>query len=239
MKAFSDSISNLMRHRFTTVATIISISLILVIFNVLIAVNNVTTNSINELANKINLNVFLTNDVTDSQVNELTAFVEKFTEVTHLEHVSQAEALKLIERKYPQSIEFLSDFDIENPLPQSLRITTKTLDDQNKIAGELEESKFKDLILKSEIKNQNTEAVNNVVQNLVKMKKFSFQILLWMIATFIIAGGLIIYNALKTTLYTRKNEIQIMQFVGATYTKIIAPYAFEGAILGGSSFLIA
>ncbi len=238
MRTLFESINNLKRNRFMTVATILSISLILVIFNVLITVNQITKTSVNKLANKINYVVYLQDDTTIEEQNEMKKFIDKFNYTISSEIVTKENALKEIEEKYPTTVEFLSEFEIENPLPVSIKVVTKEIEDHEKLEEEIFKSKYQDSILRSEVKNQYNNTIENIVSNLVKVKQFSLQILLWMIITFITAGGLIIFNALKTTLYTRKNEIQIMQFVGATFRKITMPFIIEGALLGGLSFLL-
>lgn len=237
MKIFQESILNLKRHRFMSVVTILSISLILVIFNVLITVNFITKAKINELANKITLKIFLVEEVNDQQITNLISYVDdKYKSVKSIEHLSKDDALELIEEKYPTAVQFLSDFDINNPLPESIEIETKTLEDQQAIKQDLAQSEFNQIILSSDIKEVHNQTVNTVVNNLVQVKKFSFQVMLWMIITFIIAGGLIIFNAIKITLYSRRQEIQIMQFVGATYKKIMTPFILEGVLLALLAF---
>ena len=76
MKIFQESILNLKRHRFMSVVTILSISLILVIFNVVITVNFSTKAKINELANKITLKIFLVEEVNDQQITNLISYVD-------------------------------------------------------------------------------------------------------------------------------------------------------------------
>lgn len=238
MRILTESINNLKRNRLLSLATILSIALILVVFNVLISVNFITKANIAELADKMNVSVYLKPETSIEQTNQLATFITSMPEVVSIKQVSKEDALKLVEQKYPESVKFLEEFNVENPLPSSIQIKTKKLEDQSIVRDAITTSQFKDIILKSEIKNKHNQTIEIVVNNLIQIKKFSFQILLWMIITFVIAGGLIIFNAIKTTLYTRRNEIQIMQFVGATYKRIILPFIFEGMLIGLAGFLI-
>jgi cell division transport system permease protein len=222
-----------------TVATILSISLILVVFNVLITVNQITKTSVDKLADKINYVIYLNDKTTNENLTDIKEFIDKFNYTKNSTIVTKENALSEIKELYPDTVEFLDEFEIENPLPTSIKVLTKTIEDHERIDAEIYKSKYKDLILRSEVKNQYNNTIKNVVENLIKIKQFSIQILLWIIITFITAGGLIIFNALKTTLYTRRSEIQIMQFVGATFRKIMMPFIYEGAILGLLSFLLS
>jgi cell division transport system permease protein len=238
MKILNTVVKNLVRHRFMTIAAIISIAMILVVFNVLINVNQIAKKSINNLSSKIHLSLYLTEETTTKDRDAIAAYITKFSEVEFVQHISKEEALKTVENKYPESADFLKQFGIENPLPESLQIKTISINDHQKILNAINESKFSKNVLRSEVNDKYNKTMENVIKNLQNVKTYSFQILLFMIITFIIAGGLIIFNALKTTLYARRGEIQIMQFVGATSSKIMVPFIFEGAILGLTAFIV-
>jgi cell division transport system permease protein len=47
------------------------------------------------------------------------------------------------------------------------------------------------------------------------------------------------FNAIRTTLFTRRNEIQIMQFVGATFKRIMVPFIIEGILIGLLGFALS
>jgi len=238
MKIFEESTSNLKRHSFMSAVTIVSISLILVIFNVLITINFITKNKIEQFSNKINLKIFLEESANEEDISNIITYLNGFKSVTKITHISKEDSLQLIEEKYPESITFLDEFNIQNPLPESLEVKTKTLEDQTQINETLKKSKYKDLILNSDIKKIHNQTINVVVENLVKVKQFSFQILLWMIITFSIAGILIILNSIRTTLYNRRQEIQIMQFVGATFKRITLPFILEGMLIGAIAYFL-
>lgn len=48
----------------------------------------------------------------------------------------------------------------------------------------------------------------------------------------LLTGGILIYNAIKLTIISRRREIRIMQLVGATRTTIVTPFLIEGVVQG-------
>ena len=62
---------NLKRNRIFSLATILSISLILLIFNVLLTVNSVTKRQINQLSEKITLNIYLANGAETESIKKM------------------------------------------------------------------------------------------------------------------------------------------------------------------------
>jgi len=204
---------------------------------VLLTVNSITRDQITNLSDKINLNIYLKNNVRENTITEIESFLKNLPEVESTKIVNKDEALKLLETKYPESSEFLDEFNIDNPLPNSIQVKTINLEDQNNVLKVLEQSNFKDSILKSENKQEYNQTISQVVQNLIGIKNFSFQIILWVMITFVIAGSLIMFNAIKTTLFTRRSEIQVMQYVGATFKRIMMPFIIEGTLIGALGFL--
>lgn len=232
MRIIRESFLNLKRNRFLTLASIISIGLILLIFNILITVNTITKNQIENLADKINLNIYIQNSVSENDINLIQDFLTKLPEVDAVKKISKQEALAKIEEKYPDSSDFIQEFNIENPLPNTLQVTTRNLEDKNKVINILNRSDYKDFIFKSESKNEYNQTITTVINNLINIRNFSFQVILWVIITFVVSGSLIMFNAIRTTLFTRRNEIQIMQFVGATFKRIMLPFIIEGVLIG-------
>ena len=54
-----------------------------------------------------------------------------------------------------------------------------------------------------------------------------------------LASALIISNAIRLSVYARRDEIEIMQLVGATNRFIIAPFYLEGAATGAGAAMAA
>lgn len=236
MRVITESINNLRRNNILSLATILSIALILLIFNVLITVNSVTKRQITALSDKINLNIYLSTAAEEDQIKQLRDFVAEQDGVENVEIINQDAALKLVKSKYPESVSFIEEFKLKNPLPASLQIKTAELEDQNTILKAINASDYAGLVYRSGLKKEQNETITKVVNNLIKIRDFTFQILLWMIFTFIVAGSLITFNAIRTTLHTRRTEIQIMQFVGATFDRIMYPFIFEGMLIGALAF---
>jgi cell division transport system permease protein len=238
MKIIQESFTNLKRNRLLTLASIVSIGLILMIFNILLTVNSITKSQIENLADKINLNIYIQNNISDNDINQIQEFLQTLPQVESVKKISKETSLEQIQSKYPDSSDFIEEFNIENPLPNTLQVKTKELEDKDQVIAQLQKSEYNDLVFKSESKNEYNKTIQTVIKNLAGIRDFSFQIILWVMITFIIAGSLIMFNAIRTTLYTRRSEIQIMQFVGATFQKIMYPFILEGVLIGFFGFTL-
>ena len=57
-------------------------------------------------------------------------------------------------------------------------------------------------------------------------------VFMWFLAILGVVSIFIIINTIKLSVFSRRNEISIMQYVGATGWFISLPYIIEGAVIG-------
>ena len=76
------------------------------------------------------------------------------------------------------------------------------------------------------------EVINNL-KSVVMLILAGFSMVLFIIAVFIIL------NTVKLSVHSRKNEIEIMRYIGATNFFIIFPFLLEGVIIGLLSGIVA
>lgn len=238
MSIIKESWTNLKRHNLLSIATIISLSLILVLFNVLISVHLQTTNVINELSDKINYTLYLDANTPQDTITEVQQFLDKQPEIINTEFISQDSSIQKLQDKYPNSTEFIQRYELKNPLPNSFKVTTQELEQHATLRQKLESSDFSQYIVKSKLRQDHAVTLNKIVNNFINIKNLSLKAFLGIIIIFVFAGALITFNAIKTSIYNRKNEIQIMQFVGATFDRVRAPFLIESLMIGLFSFLL-
>lgn len=236
-KSFHEAATAILRNRFLSAVTIISIAFILLIFNILFAVNQIANQTINGLSEQVTLQVYLKKNISETKLEPVLNELKKLNYLTQIDYQSSTESLKKLAKKYPDSIEFLSKYDLKNPLPAVVILGTKSLEDHQKLLKTLEAEPFNDYFRFDDNTSQKS-TIKTVVNNLIKIKSFTFQLILWVMLTFSLGGSLMIFNALNITLFNRRKEIQIMQFVGATHQTIKKPFVIEGVLYGLFAFFL-
>ena len=118
---------------------------------------------------------------------------------------------------------------IENPLPDSFRITVKNLETFDETLLQIESTKNVNTVRESQ------EIVNqiSILQRSVRM------ISVVLIAALILVSLFIIANTVRITMASRKIDIQVMKSVGATNAFICWPFMIEGIFIGLVSGLLA
>lgn len=238
MNTLKESLTNLRRHNLLTFATVVSLGLILVVFNVLISHHLKAESFIQELSQKINLTIYLESDVEEPQIQAIQQYLENQPEVTEVIFLSQEDALNSLSQKSPSSVDFLENYGLENPLPNSFKVKTLNLEDQEIIQERIQASAYKEDLLETRLEKERKNTIQKVIQNLIYIKDTSLNAFLGILIIFGLAGSLITFNAIKTSLFNRRNEIQIMQLVGATLSRIRSPFLLESLLIGILSFLV-
>lgn len=243
-RGISLGITNFWRNKFLSIATITVMAVIIFIFNIILAVQHIGNESINALSERVDIVIYLHEDIDYFTAQKITTQLENVQGVKSVKFTSKEEALDIVSQTHPQTAEFLKKFNITNPLPPSLSITTFSPEDHANVQAFMQQSEFKSFMQNYITEGTSGESVilSSVADNLQNMSTFVRQIIFWMVLVFILGGTLIIVNAIQITIYSRRQEIHIMRLVGATPGFIRLPYVFEAILYAffavGLSFLI-
>ncbi len=173
--------------------------------------------------------VYLQDNITKKDMEKLKSYFSSMREIDEYLYVSKDQALKQFRKRLARNQTILDNLDV-NPLPASFELKFKKkyrhyekiksiAEDVNKFKG-IESLEFGEGWLER-------------IETILFFLKFVVLAIGGLICVGII---LIISNAIKLSLYARKDEIEIMQLVGATDWFIKGPFLLEGIIQG---FLVA
>ena len=198
----------------------------------LIGVSFILVQNIQKLVSDVeNQNVvvaFVKDDIERGAVEQVGNDLRAIENVTDVEYVSKEEGFN------EQLDEFGVDRDlmkgvIENPLPDSFRITVSNIDlfDETLVA----------------IKNvPNVDAVREsqeLVNQISTLQKSITAICIVLVVALILVSLFIIANTIRITMASRKIDIQVMKSVGATNAFIRWPFMIEGIFIGFISGVLA
>lgn len=231
------SLVELRRNILRSLATILIISLVLSTLSVAMIVSFVTEQGIKIINTKIDLSVEVLDNVSLDKINPLIKEIEVLPYVTKVTYISKNQALEDFRAEHPELPDFLTTYNISNPLPANLRIS---LTDPKKYADMisfLDQKNNLSLINISKARDNytNRDRIEQLISITDSVKRFLYLF----ITIFAAIGVLIIVSTVQLSLNSRKKELSIMQVVGASYQRILLPFAIEATILSTVSTLIA
>lgn len=177
---------------------------------------------------KIDVSVFLTQDVTPAERESIDAQLVALPGVQHVYYESQAQAYQRFKQEFANSPD-LVDNTPESALPESFRVKLRNPQNYS--------------IVTSAMANQ--PGVEQVVTQSSILGKFfnmmdGLQTASWVAALVgLLASVLLVYNATRISAFSRRRETGIMRLVGASRAYIRLPFVLEGALSGFAGALLA
>ncbi len=222
------ALQNIGRNGFLSVATSLMMGLILFIFNVVLVLNILTQSSLNQLGSKVDLLLYLSDEVSVLESTELLQDLRELPGVVEVNYKSKEEALAEFLSVFPEKEDPFTRYGLENPLPSSIQVITQSPEQHQDVLSHLNNSIYAPLLLDVESSEEN----QNIIKNLLQITRFTRQLVFGVTLAFLLGSLMMIANAIHLSIYTRKTEIHIMQLVGARPFTLFAPFLMEGAFYG-------
>ncbi len=220
---------NFKRNSWLASGTIGIMVLALLIFSGLVAFNVVSQTTVASLEEKVDVTAYLKTEVSDDQARDIVHELESMSGVSFVNYVSRDQALEDFKKRH-QDEELVQQALLElgeNPLQASLEIKAGDSSQYASLVGFIENSSFRNLIDKIDF--YENEIVINRLQKISSGLRVG-GILVTLILSLI--AILITFNTIRLTIYSQKQEIEIMRLVGASNWHIRGPFVVEGAIYG-------
>lgn len=203
-------------------------TLTLITLSIFFILNIVVTSSTAKLEDKLDITITITEQATGEEVQDFIKIIETKPEVKKLDYIDKSELLtewQDLFKKEPEFRDLITKDD--NPLLREVRVWAHDSDNLKKIATFVEKKEF-DLIINSVSYRDNQSKINEIIN----YSKFLRKISLIMSLVFTAIALFVIFTTIRLTIYSRREEIEIMRFVGATSLLIRAPFILEGILYG-------
>ncbi|GHV35883.1 cell division protein FtsX [Synergistales bacterium] len=164
----------------------------------------------------------------DSNPENVAIAIRKLPIVADVRAISPDDALARLQARMGSQAGVLNLIG-ENPLGWSLEIHVKTASGvQGLVRNLMSMSEIEDVVYSG-----------MVVERLASMSKIADSATATMFLLSIMITSLVVYNTIHISLYSRREEINIMFLIGATRAYIATPFVLEGTLLSLLGALIA
>ncbi len=223
---FTSAWQGFSRNPFMSIASSLTVSLMLMLFAFFVVTDRGLQSAVALLESKVELVAYLSDDAKVSQVLDLRARLEKDPAVSRVDYVSKDDALQRLKTLAASRGDIAPIEQIgSNPLPASLELKLANAQDSRRLAGELRAEAGNGVI---------TDVVDNpeVVDKLLTITRVlsigGVVVLVMMLGVALF----VIVNTIRIAVHARRDEIEIMQLVGATDRLISLPFVIEGMLVG-------
>ena len=212
---------NIFRNKLFTLASIATISACLFLFGLFYAIVSNFQNIVKSAEQGVSVTVFFDAGLEDSRIQEIGEMIARRTEVSNVHFVSAEEAWESFKTEY---LGEYADGFTENPLADSAnyQIYLNDVSMQSALVTYLESISGVRQVNRSEITATTLTGVNALVA----------YVSVGIIAILLAVSIFLISNTVMIGISVRKEEINIMKYIGATDFFVRSPFVIEGMLIG-------
>ena len=199
--------------------SILMVSLLLVGCSVLLMMNVNTIMQNIEDTNEIA--IYLGEDVTQKQKDHIRAVLEKNGEISEVTYRSKEEALEEFRGNMAEYSELLDYLD-ENPMPETFLVRVSDISRIRQVVTEINSIEGVEKV----------QAPYDFAGILIEIRNTFSIIAGAVLLALVVVSIVIVSNTIRTSVFSRRNEISIMRYVGATSGFIKTPFFVEGMFIG-------
>lgn len=212
-----------------SVAVLMSCLVVLGCFALLVININVNLDKIAEL-NEIM--VYCEYDLEEEKVQAVNDAIDKLEDVDTCTRITKEQALEQMKEEAGEHGDIYDDMVDDNPLSESFEVKYKVGSDESAVFN-----------LESQLRNiEGVRKINSVYQTAKTVDSFKSGIMLvfvWFLIILFVVSIFVIINTIRLAVYSRRHEISVMRYVGATNRFITLPFLFEGVIIGSFAAVFA
>ena len=215
-------VDNVWKNRMMAFASfcVLLVSLLLVGISVLAYYN--VNSIIGGIEEKNEVIVYFNDDTDDEMLKEIGSKLRAMPNVSEVVFYSKEEAYESLKASMAEYEVLFDSLGDDNPLVDAYRIKVNNIDE---IQSTIAEIRKLDNIY-------SIRAPYDFVNILVQLRTILTWVMGAIILAMVIVSMVIISNTTKASVYARREEIQIMKYVGATDAFIRFPFFIEGMITG-------
>jgi cell division transport system permease protein len=219
---FSEAFKSIGANVSTTVASAVSVLIGMFLIGVFIGLGTWLVSWSDAKKRELAVHVFITDEATSKQVNQLRVLLESDTRVKQggITYISKADALAIMRKRSPELTQNLAS----NPLPASFDVIPNKGEDTEAIAQSVKSSK---LVAVGEVRWG-----KEVSKRILQIARAIQIVFLIAVVILLAASTILIANTIRLSIFARRREIEVMKLVGATNWFVRGPFMLEGVLTG-------
>jgi cell division transport system permease protein len=223
--------ASLWRSRGSSAFAVLAIALALIVLGALLIVTWNAEQLLARWSSAAEFSVYLSDDATSEQRGGIEAAIDQSGLADGRDFVSKAEALTRFRREFAELADLTSGFD-ENPFPASIEVRIRPGSDHDAAEGLVRR-----LIATPGVADARYDRdwLTRVGAGLKTIRAAGIALALLMA----VAAAVTVATVVRLGLRARRNELEIMELVGAPLAFIRGPFVAEGFLQGGIGALLA
>ncbi len=233
-RVFRSGLTSFWRNGFVSLSSLVVMFITLFMISSLIFMSAILQFSLNEIKDKVDINVYFSLDAEEADIFRLKNSIENISEVDSVNYISRDLALENFKERHKddsRTLAALAELD-DNPLSASLSIKAKQPSQYEGIAKFLDNEDLLNANNNSIIEKVNYYQNKVVIDKLTKITEATNTLGFWLAILFLIISIIITFNTIRLAIFISKDEIAVMRLVGASDRYVKGPFVVSGILYG-------
>lgn len=233
-------VAGFIRSGFVSLAAVLVMALTLFVLANIIISNAAMKSTLESIQTKVDVSVYFKTTATDDQIEAIKTSLEALPEVASVTFVSRDQALADFRERHANdqlTIQALDELG-ENPFGSSLEIRARETSQYESIAEYLTGQQESGTSAGDAIDKINFYQNKAAIDKLTDIIDTSERNGIAKIIIFALSSVLIAFNTIRLAIYTAREEIGVMNLVGASRWYVRGPFVVTGVLYGLSAAVI-
>lgn len=220
-------LTNFWRNRWLSFTATLIMTLTLLIISFFVISTLAIGKQTDTIRSRMDVSVYFNESASTAQIIDLQKNLAARSDVKTVKYLSKEDALAVCKTNPKCKEALATNTSNENALPRSLEIKATKAENLQAIADYLKNDELASIVHNISYKDNKT-MIDKIIAFTSFGKEFG-----WLICiVFILISVSVIINTVRLTIFTRKDEIEIMRLVGANDTFVRIPFVIEGFLYG-------
>lgn len=236
LRVLKFALQGFFRNFWLSLVTITMMLMAVLSVTLLMTMDYVKENTLRSVESQIDILVEMQKSATREQVENLVIDLEDLAEVEDISIISPEKNKEIFIANNPdKKVQEVLDLygENENPFAYSLAIKAYKLSQYSNIIDFVNQEKYASLVETSDVDTH--EEIIGKINNISDfLNKYSWYIT----AIFLLISAIVIFNTIRISIYTRRDEIMIMKLVGAGNWIVRVPFVLESVLYALGAVLV-
>ncbi|MBE5812232.1 MAG: ABC transporter permease [Clostridiales bacterium] len=222
---------NILKNKLMFFASVLIVATTMITLSIFVIIGENVQHLVDNMQGSQGVIAYLEKDLQDEQISVIKAKLKSIAGITDIEYESKEQALENARKEYfdESNMDLTVGWEENNIFTASFTVSLNDLEEADKVTQKIKQiDGIRKVVFDNEIFNTITE-----ISNLVRIIVMGIFILL------VGVSFLVISNTIKLVLHSRRKEINIMKYIGATNGFVETPFIIEGIIVGIVGALIS
>ncbi|MBV9159117.1 MAG: ABC transporter permease [Candidatus Kaiserbacteria bacterium] len=233
-------VAGFVRNGFVSLAAVVIMTITLFVVALLLISGAALNSTLKALTDKVDVTVYFTTNATEPQIQDIQNQLKALPEVASVTYVSPDEALATFRERHKNDQLTMQALDElgTNPLGAALEIRAKETSQYESIAKYLNTQQSaatgSGAVIDKVNFYQNKTAIDRLTTIIQSSRRLGIAVALVMA----LASIIITFNTIRLAIYTSRDEIGVMNLVGAGHWYVRGPFMIAGVLYGAVAAIV-